>query len=124
MSNPKCVPTSTARLARANHVQPHGEPISAADAHPLYEQVYAAGEAIARGWSVPTIRASGIFQTSENCRHEISGDLVEAPANDVAMVVFHLVVASGVGVFASSLTSDIARCHNLGKLVLVVSGLT
>ena len=46
-----------------------------------------------------------VVQTTDGgtCWHDISGDLVDAPANDVAIVGGHLVVADHVGVFASSL---------------------
>jgi photosystem II stability/assembly factor-like uncharacterized protein len=46
-----------------------------------------------------------VFQTTNagSCWHDISGDLVDAPANDVAIVGNHLVVADDVGVFASGL---------------------
>jgi photosystem II stability/assembly factor-like uncharacterized protein len=47
-----------------------------------------------------------VFQTTNGgtCWHDISGDLVDAPANDVAIVGSRLVVADDVGVFASGLS--------------------
>jgi hypothetical protein len=61
----------------------------------------------ARHWMVgPDDPGSGhVFQTSDggSCWHDITGDLVDAPANDVAIVGTHLVVADDVGVFASGL---------------------
>jgi photosystem II stability/assembly factor-like uncharacterized protein len=61
----------------------------------------------ARHWMVgPDDPGVGhVFQTTNagSCWHDISGDLVDAPANDVAIVGNHLVVADDVGVFASGL---------------------
>ena len=44
-----------------------------------------------------------VFVTTNGgtCWHDISGDLVDAPANDVALVGSRLVVADDVGVFAA-----------------------
>jgi len=62
----------------------------------------------ARHWMVgPDDPGVGhVFQTTDGgtCWHDISGNLVDAPANDVAIVGTHLVVADDVGVFASGLT--------------------
>lgn len=62
----------------------------------------------ARHWMVgPDDPGIGhVFQTTDGgtCWHDITGDLVDAPANDVAIIGAHLVVANDVGVFASSLT--------------------
>jgi hypothetical protein len=59
----------------------------------------------ARHWMVgPDDPGVGhVFQTTNGgtCWHDISGDLVDAPANDVAIVGSRLVVADDVGVFAS-----------------------
>jgi photosystem II stability/assembly factor-like uncharacterized protein len=62
----------------------------------------------ARHWMVgPDDPGVGhVFQTTDGgtCWHDISGDLVDAPANDVLIVGSHLVVADDVGVFASGLS--------------------
>jgi hypothetical protein len=62
----------------------------------------------ARHWMVgPDDPGVGhVFQTNDGgtCWHDISGDLVDAPANDVAIVGSRLVVADDVGVFASGLS--------------------
>ena len=62
----------------------------------------------ARHWMVgPDDPGVGhVYQTTNGgaCWHDISGDLVDAPANDVLMVGSHLVVADDVGVFASGLS--------------------
>jgi hypothetical protein len=62
----------------------------------------------ARHWMVgPDDPGVGhVFQTIDGgaCWHDISGDLVDAPANDVAMVGSRLVVADDVGVFAAGLS--------------------
>jgi photosystem II stability/assembly factor-like uncharacterized protein len=61
----------------------------------------------ARHWMVgPDDPGVGhVFETGDGgtCWHDISGDLVDAPANDVAIVGSRLVVADDVGVFASGL---------------------
>jgi photosystem II stability/assembly factor-like uncharacterized protein len=61
----------------------------------------------ARHWMVgPDDPGVGhVFQTTDGgtCWHDVSGDLVDAPANDVAIVGSRLVVADDVGVFASGL---------------------
>jgi photosystem II stability/assembly factor-like uncharacterized protein len=62
----------------------------------------------ARHWMVgPDDPGLGhVFQTTDGgtCWHDISGDLVDAPANDVAIVGSRLVVADDVGVFAAGLS--------------------
>jgi hypothetical protein len=59
----------------------------------------------ARHWMVgPDDPGVGhVYETSDGgtCWHDISGDLVDAPANDVALVGGRLVVADDVGVFAA-----------------------
>jgi hypothetical protein len=68
---------------------------------------YIAVSGYARHWMVgPDDPGVGhVFQTTNGgmCWHDISGDLVDAPANDVAIVGSRLVVADDVGVFASGL---------------------
>jgi hypothetical protein len=62
----------------------------------------------ARHWMVgPDDPGVGhVFVTSDGgtCWHDISGDLVDAPANDVAIAGNRLVVADDVGVFVSGLS--------------------
>jgi photosystem II stability/assembly factor-like uncharacterized protein len=68
---------------------------------------YLAVSGYARHWMVgPDDPGTGhVFETSDGgtCWHDISGDLVDAPANDVAIVGNRLVVADDVGVFVSGL---------------------
>jgi hypothetical protein len=68
---------------------------------------YLALSGYARHWMVgPDDPGVGhVYETRDGgtCWHDISGDLVDAPANDVAIVGSHLVVADDVGVFASGL---------------------
>ena len=72
------------------------------------QHAYISLSGYARHWMVgPDDPGSGhVFQTTDggHCWHDVSGDLVDAPANDVAIVGSHLVVADDVGVFASGLT--------------------
>jgi photosystem II stability/assembly factor-like uncharacterized protein len=72
------------------------------------KHVYLSLSGYARHWMVgPDDPGVGhVFQTTDGgtCWHDITGDLVDAPANDVAMVGSHLVVADDVGVFASGLS--------------------
>jgi hypothetical protein len=72
----------------------------------------------ARHWMVgPDDPGVGhVFVTSDggSCWHDISGDLVDAPANDVAIVGTHLVVADDVGVFASGLSGGTWKRVGLG----------
>jgi hypothetical protein len=66
---------------------------------------YIAVSGYARHWMVgPDDPGVGhVFATTNGgtCWHDISGDLVDAPANDVALVGSRLVVADDVGVFAA-----------------------
>jgi hypothetical protein len=77
--------------------------VDPADARHAYISV----SGYARHWMVgPDDPGVGhVFQTTDggSCWHDVSGDLVDAPANDVAIVGAHLVIADDVGVFASSL---------------------
>jgi hypothetical protein len=72
------------------------------------QHAYISVSGYARHWMVgPDDPGVGhVFQTSDggHCWHDLSGSLVDAPANDVAIVGSHLVVADDVGVFASTLT--------------------
>jgi hypothetical protein len=72
------------------------------------QHAYISVSGYARHWMVgPDDPGAGhVFQTSDggHCWHDLSGSLVDAPANDVAIVGSHLVVADDVGVFASTLT--------------------
>jgi photosystem II stability/assembly factor-like uncharacterized protein len=70
-------------------------------------RAYISVSGYARHWMVgPDDPGVGhVFRTTDGgaCWHDVSGDLVDAPANDVAIVGTHLVVADDVGVFASGL---------------------
>jgi hypothetical protein len=81
----------------------------------------------ARHWMVgPDDPGVGhVFQTTDGgtCWHDISGDLVDAPANDVAIVGSHLVVADDVGVFASGLTGGTWKRVGVGLPHTIVSDL-
>ncbi len=72
----------------------------------------------ARHWMVgPDDPGVGhVFQTTDGgmCWHDVSGDLVDAPANDVAIVGTHLVVADDVGVFASGLAGGTWKTVGVG----------
>jgi photosystem II stability/assembly factor-like uncharacterized protein len=71
------------------------------------QHVYLSLSGYARHWMVgPDDPGVGhVYQTTNGgvCWHDISGDLVDAPANDVMIVGSRLVVADDVGVFASGL---------------------
>jgi photosystem II stability/assembly factor-like uncharacterized protein len=71
------------------------------------DHAYIALSGYARHWMVgPDDPGVGhVYETSDGgtCWHDISGDLVDAPANDVAIVGSRLVVANDVGVFTSGL---------------------
>jgi hypothetical protein len=79
---------------------------------------YVSVSGYARHWMVgPDDPGVGhVFQTTDggSCWHDVSGDLVDAPANDVAIVGTHLVVADDVGVFASGLTGGTWRKVGVG----------
>jgi hypothetical protein len=81
----------------------------------------------ARHWMVgPDDPGVGhVFRTTDGgtCWHDISGDLVDAPANDVAVVGSRLVVANDVGVFASGLTGGTWKKVGLGLPHTIVSDL-
>ena len=81
----------------------------------------------ARHWMVgPDDPGVGhVFQTTDGgtCWHDISGDLVDAPANDVAIVGTHLVVADDVGVFASGLTGGTWKKVGVGLPHTIVASL-
>jgi hypothetical protein len=81
----------------------------------------------ARHWMVgPDDPGVGhVFQTTDGgtCWHDVSGDLVDAPANDVAIVGTHLVVADDVGVFASGLAGGTWKRVGVGLPHTIVSDL-
>jgi hypothetical protein len=66
-----------------------------------------------------------VFETSDGgmCWHDISGDLVDAPANDVAIVGSRLVVADDVGVFASGLSGGTWKKVGVGLPHTIVADL-
>jgi hypothetical protein len=72
------------------------------------QHAYLSLSGYARHWMVgPDDPGVGhVYQTTNGgaCWHDISGDLVDAPANDVMIVGSHLVIADDVGVFASGLS--------------------
>ena len=82
----------------------------------------------ARHWMVgPDDPGTGhVFQTTDggSCWHDVSGDLVDAPANDVAIVGTHLVVADDVGVFASGLSGGTWKKVGVGLPHTIVADLT
>ena len=53
----------------------------------------------------------------------MSGDLVDAPANDIAIVGAHLVVADDVGVFASGLAGGTWKRVGVGLPHTIVTDL-
>jgi hypothetical protein len=81
----------------------------------------------ARHWMVgPDDPGVGhVFRTTDGgtCWHDVSGDLVDAPANDVAVVGSRLVVADDVGVFASGLTGGTWKRVGVGLPHTIVSDL-
>jgi photosystem II stability/assembly factor-like uncharacterized protein len=81
----------------------------------------------ARHWMVgPDDPGVGhVFRTTDGgtCWHDVSGDLVDAPANDVAIVGTHLVVADDVGVFASDLAGGTWKRVGVGLPHTIVSDL-
>jgi hypothetical protein len=81
----------------------------------------------ARHWMVgPDDPGVGhVFQTTNGgtCWHDVSGDLVDAPANDVAIVGTHLVVADDVGVFGSGLAGGTWKRVGVGLPHTIVSDL-
>jgi photosystem II stability/assembly factor-like uncharacterized protein len=91
------------------------------------QHAYISVSGYARHWMVgPDDPGSGhVFRTSDggSCWHDVSGDLVDAPANDVAIVGSHLVVADDVGVFASGLTGGTWKKVGVGLPHTIVGGL-
>jgi hypothetical protein len=81
----------------------------------------------ARHWMVgPDDPGVGhVFETTNGgvCWHDISGDLVDAPANDIAIVGTHLVVADDVGVFASGLAGGTWKRVGVGLPHTIVADL-
>ena len=81
----------------------------------------------ARHWMVgPDDPGVGhVFETTNggSCWHDVSGDLVDAPANDVAIVGTHVVVADDVGVFASGLTGGTWKRVGVGLPHTIVADL-
>jgi hypothetical protein len=81
----------------------------------------------ARHWMVgPDDPGVGhVFQTSDGgtCWHDISGDLVDAPANSIAIVGSRLVVADDVGVFASGLSGSTWKRVGVGLPHTIVADL-
>lgn len=80
-----------------------GVAVDPTDQHHAYLSV----SGYARHWMVgPDDPGVGhVFETTDGgtCWHDVSGDLVDAPANDIAVVGSRLVVANDVGVFAAGL---------------------
>jgi photosystem II stability/assembly factor-like uncharacterized protein len=66
-----------------------------------------------------------VFETRDGGAHwtDISGDLVDAPANDVVMVGGHLVVGTDVGVFVSGLHGGMWKALGAGLPTTVVNDL-
>jgi hypothetical protein len=81
----------------------------------------------ARHWMVgPDDPGTGhVFQTTDGgtCWHDVTGNLVDAPANDVALVGTHLVVADDVGVFASGLAGGTWKKVGVGLPHTIVADL-
>jgi hypothetical protein len=81
----------------------------------------------ARHWQVgPTDPGSGhVFKTTDGGTTwtDITGDLVDAPANDVALVGTHLVVADDVGVFASGTSGGTWKKVGVGLPHTIVADL-
>jgi hypothetical protein len=81
----------------------------------------------ARHWMVgPDDPGVGhVFATTDGgtCWHDISGDLVDAPANDVVIVGTHLAVADDVGVFASGLAGGTWKRVGVGLPHTIVADL-